>query len=125
MSKTKEKQIWELIDSPGVKVDRFSPDNDDAVRMMQNLASQDVIRTRIPREAKEPVDAIATVILDSVRINILKGVSVSLPVQIADTIEDAYYKTEKALAPQIRNPFSGQMVEARMDKKSDTEVAQL
>lgn len=121
----KSKNIWEAIDGPGVKVDRFSPDNADAVRMMENLASQPKVRTRIPREPKEPIDAVASPILDSVRINIRKGVSVDLPEQIADMIEDSYYQTDRAMAPKIVNPFSGKVSEARMDLKSDAEVAQL
>lgn len=126
MPKQKEenkKNFWELIDGPGVKVDRFSPDNEDAMRMMQNLASQPKIRTRIPREKNEPIDAIASPILDSLRVNIRKGVSVEIPEQIADLIETAYYKTEQALAPKITNPFSGKESEARMDLKSDAEVS--
>ena len=117
--------IWERIDSPGVKVDKFSPDNEDAVNMMNNLVSQPRVRTRIPREPKEPIDAIATVILDSVRINIRKGVSVELPEQVVNIIEDSYFQTEKAISPKIKNPFSGREVAARMDEKSDAEVAQL
>lgn len=110
------------IDGPGVKVDRFSPDNEDAYRMLVNLSEQPKIRTRIPREPKEPIDACATVILDSLRINIRKGVSVDLPEQIADIIEDSYYQTEAAMAPKIKNPFSGASTEARLDMKSDTEM---
>lgn len=126
MAKIKtSKQPWELIDGPGVKVDRFSPDNEDAMRMMANLASQPKIRTRIPREPKEPIDAVASPILNGVRINILKGIAVELPQQVADLIEDSYYATEKAMSPQQRNPFSGKINEARMDLKSDAEVAQL
>ena len=82
----KEKNIWELIDGPGVKVDRFAPDNADAVRMMENLASQPKVRTRVPREAKEPVDAFISPIMNSVRINIRKGIAVELPEQVADMI---------------------------------------
>ena len=118
----RKKHIWEAIDGPGVKVDKFSPDNEDAVRMMENLASQEKVRTRIPRDAKEPVDSFHTVILDSVRINILKGVSVNLPEQVADVIEDAFYKTDQALAPTGVNPFSGKTVNMRMDLKTDADM---
>lgn len=127
-SKTESKRkrnVWELIDGPGVKVDRFSLDNADAVAMMENLAAQPKVRTRVPREAKDPVDAFVSPILNSVRINILKGVSVELPEQLAQIIEDSYYQSEKALAPKVTNPFSGKVSEARMDLKTDAEVAQL
>lgn len=124
-AKTKKVEYWQRIDGLGVRVDKYSPDNQDAVRMMDNLASQPRIRTRVPREAKEAVDAVATVIQDSVRINILKGVAVDLPEQISDIIEQSYYATEKAMSPKQKNPFSGQENEARMDLKSDAEVAQL
>lgn len=119
------KHIWELIDGPGVKVDRFSPDNDDAVRMMENLAAQPKVRTRVSREAKEPQGSFATVILDSVRINILKGIAVDLPEQVSNEIEKSQYQTEQAMSPIINNPFSGKPTHMRMDEKSDAEVAQL
>ena len=121
----KEKNIWELIDSPGVKVDRFAPDNADAVRMMENLASQPKVRTRVPREAKEPIDAFISPIINSVRINIRKGIAVELPEQVADMIEDSYYKSERALEPTVTNPFSGKQSPGRVDMKSDAELAGL
>ena len=120
-----KRPLWEALDGPGVKCDRFSPDNADAVRMMQFLMTQPKVRTRVPREAKEPIDACATVILNSLRINIRKGVSVDLPEEVSNIIEESYYATEKALAPKITNPFSGKVSEARVDLKSDAEAAQL
>lgn len=117
--------IWELIDGPGVRVDRFSPDNADAIRMMEHLASQEKIRTRVPREPKEAVDAVASPVMNGVRINILKGVSVNLPEDVANLIEKSYYDTDKAMSPKIKNVFSGKESEARLDLKSDAEMAQL
>lgn len=117
--------LWEAIDGSGIKCDRFAPDNVDATNMMLNLMSQPKVRTRVPREAKEPVDAFISPVLNSLRINIRKGVAVDLPEQLAQLIEDSYYQSEKALAPKVANPFTGKLSEARMDLKTDAEVAQL
>lgn len=117
--------LWEAIDGPGVKCDRFSMDNGDAVRMMHNLMSQPKVRTRVPREAKEPINAFISPVLNSLRINIRKGVSVDLPEQLAELIEDSYYASEKAISPIQTNPFTGRQNQARLDMKSDAEVAML
>lgn len=111
--------LWTEIDSKGVNCNRYQPGSD-AELMMWNLAAQSKVRTRIPREAKEPANAFATVILNGLRINILKGVSVDLPEQVAQVIEDSYYATEKALEGQSAHTGA-----ARMDMKNDTDLQKL
>lgn len=111
------------IDVPGVKCDRVSPGSD-AERMLQALASQPKVRTRIPREAKEPIDAVASPIMNGLRINIRKGISVDLPEQVAKLIEDSYFQTEQATdAATVTNLMSGRTSNARIDLKSDAEQA--
>jgi hypothetical protein len=111
--------LWTEIDSKGVNCNRYQPGSDAEV-MMWNLAPQPKVRTRIPREGKEPADAYATVVLNGLRINILKGVMVELPEQVAEIIEDSYYRTERALEGQ-----SVHTGPARMDLKSNDVLAQL
>lgn len=109
------------IDGDGVKCDRVSVGSK-ADSMLQALALTPKVRTRIPREAKEPQGAFATVILNGLRINILKGVSVNLPQQVADVIDKSYYDTEKAInESKIVNPFTGKASNARVDMQSETD----
>ena len=115
---------WTAIDGPGVRCDRYQPGSD-AEKFMENLVVQQKVRTRIPREAKEPIDAFATIIQNGLRINVRKGVVVELPEQIDGIIQDSYYATEKAERPIQNNPFTGKPNEARMDLKSDSEINQL
>lgn len=113
------------IDGPGVKCDR-APIGSDADRMLRALAAQPKVRTRIPREAKEPVDAVASPVMNGLRINIRKGVSVELPEQVAALLEDSYYQTEKAYTETMTtNPFTGVKSNARWDLKSDKDQAAL
>lgn len=121
-----EKAVVEVtIDCPGVICDRV-PVGSKAYSMLANLASQKRVRTRIPREAKEPQGAFATVILNGLRVNILKGVSVEIPSQIADIIDDSYYQTEKAINDtKVKNPFTGKESNARVDMKSEEDQVSL
>lgn len=109
------------IDGPGVKCDRAQPGGT-AEKHLIYLASLPKIRTRIPREAKEPVNAIHTVIVNDLRINIRKGVTVELPTDIVEIIEKAFYDTEKAIdGAKTTNPFTGRESNARIDMKSESE----
>lgn len=120
-----EKKKVYSIDGPGVKCDKVDPGSD-AERMLIALSEQPKVRTRVPREAKEPVDVVASPILDGLRINIRKGVSVELPEQVAEMIEKSYYDTERAInEAKTINPNTGKATNARIDLKSATDQNQL
>jgi len=112
------------IDVPGVKCDRVEPGTD-AANQLAYYAAEDKVRTRIPRGAGEKPGAFETVIVNGLRINILKGENVSLPVSVAQIIEDAFYQTEKALNPKIANPFTGKKSEGRVDMQGSDDKAAL
>lgn len=113
------------IDSPGMKCDRATPGSA-AERMLIHLAAQPKVRTRLPREPKEPDGAFATVILNGLRINILKGVNVEFPQQVSDIIDQSFYATEKAVNDAtVTNPFTGKESNARLDKKDVSDQAVL
>jgi hypothetical protein len=58
--------------------------------------------------------------LNGLRVNILKGVTVELPEQIADQIEKSYYATEKALEGNHER-LSGGFGATRTDLMSEGE----
>ena len=109
------------IDCAGVKCDRAASGSKAEI-MLRSLAKQPRVRTRIPKDKSEGANAFASVILNGLRINILKGVSVELPQQVVDVIEESYYKTQKALDDfQVTNPFTGRKTNARIDLQSDAD----
>lgn len=113
------------IDGPGVKCDRVQPDSFGEKQLIY-FASLPKVRTRIPREAKEPIDAVHTVIVNDLRINIRKGVNVELPTDVVDMIEKAFYDTDQAIDnAKTRNPFTGKESNARIDMKTAAEQQQL
>lgn len=65
-------------------------------RMKQALDKQDKVKIFIPLEGKEPKGAVETVIVNGYRFDIMKGVKVEVPEQIADIIHDSMHKTDEA-----------------------------
>ena len=113
------------IDGPGVKCDRCQPGGT-AYNHLVYLASLPKIRTRIPREGKEPIDAVHTVIVNDLRINIRKGVTVELPTDVVEIIENAFYGEQNAREKAVTiNPFTGKSSNALIDMKTDAEKAGL
>mgnify|MGYP003394139742 FL=1 len=93
------KSILELmakIECKGVKV-RRPPAGSDAAIQLEFLASLPKVRTRLPRSAGENVNAFETFIVDGLMVTIQKGVSVELPEEIANKIEESFYTTDQAL----------------------------
>lgn len=124
------KEASPSIDGPGVVAGvpdgngglRTPSESSRAFTMLRALASQPKVRTRIPREAKEPAGAFHDVIQNGLHIFVLKGVPVELPEQISAVLEKSYFDTEKAInETKIMNPLSGVFSNARLDMKSEAE----
>lgn len=107
------------IDGPGVKCDVVQP-NSDGERQLIYYASEPRVQTRIPRGAGEAPGAFEPVIVNGLRINILKGVSVSLPESVSKILDDAFYRTDKAInQSQVANPFTGAKMPALVEQQAD------
>ena len=109
------------IDSNGVKCDAVDIGSI-AERQLAYYASQPTVMTRIMRGTGEKPGAFETVIVNGLRINILKGVQVALPKEVSDIIDDAFYRTDKAInQTTISNPFTGKKNPALVDQQSEKE----
>ena len=107
------------IDGTGVKCDRVEPGSV-AERQLIYYASRPKVMTRIMRGAGEKPGAFETVIVNGLRINILKGIQVSLPEEVAQIIDDAFYRTDQAINnTKIPNPFTGQEKPAAVEQQSE------
>lgn len=111
------------IDSPGVKCDEVEPGSI-AERQLHFYANQEMVMTRIMRGAGDKPGAFETVIVNNLRINILKGVQVKLPIDVAAIIDDAFYRTDQAINnTKIKNPFTGYEKPAVLDQQSELDKA--
>lgn len=77
--------------APKVKRELTKPE-----RMKEALDKQKKKEVFIPLEGKEPVGAVETVIINGYRFDIMKGVKVEVPEQVADILHDSMYQTQKA-----------------------------
>lgn len=107
------------IDSPGVKCDAVEP-NSVAYNQLVHYASRPKVSTRLMRGAGEKPGSFETVIVNDLRINILKGMPVKLPDEVAAIIDDAFYRTDQAInQTKIKNPFTGAKKPAVIDQQSE------
>lgn len=116
------------FDGPGINHDRF-PKGGDEENMFRHLASQPLVATLIPMHDSEKEGAFHTVILNGLRINILKGAPKGkmplVPQQIAEVIAESFYQTAQAYRPKIKNPFSGNEVSANLSERSEEDKGKL
>lgn len=114
------------IDGPGIKCDAVEVGSRAAAQLAY-YAAQPKVRTRIPRGPGEKPGAFETVIVNDLRINILKGETVNLPEDVSKIIEDAFYQTDKALnETKIAPAFGGGVPRPlRVDMQSDSDKAAL
>lgn len=115
-------EIPSTIDGPGVKCDR-APHGSRAYTMLRALAAQPKTRFIIPLDKGEKKgSAFAPVVMNGLRINILKGVFVELPVQVAEHLQESYYATEDAVNnAKTVNPLTGKTENANLASKTDDE----
>jgi len=73
-----------------------------AERMREHLAKQLKVRILIPTEPKEKPGMTVPVILNSYRLNIMKGVYVDVPEQVAEII----MKSQKQTMAALNNPLN-------------------
>ena len=121
-------EVLPTIDGPGIVAGipddkgglRYPPEGSKANTMLRFLASLPTVRTRIPREAKEPKGAFHDVIQNGLHIFILKGAVVEVPSRIDEILAKSYFDTEKAINETVViNPFTGVVTNARVDLQSE------
>lgn len=84
----------------GIKKEHI-PKGSKAERMLRHLAKQRKIRIVIPLEGKEKPGLTVPVTINGLRLNIVKGVYVEVPEQIADAIMKSQKQTMEALNPSL------------------------
>lgn len=77
------------------------PINSKAARMKEKLSKQNKVRILIPLDG-DKFGATTPVTLNGYRMNILKGIYVEVPMQVADIIADSQQQTLKALEGPMR-----------------------
>ena len=116
------------FNGPGINHDRFPKGGSEEI-MFNHLASQPLVSTLIPMQDTEKEGAFHTVILNNLRINILKGAPngkmPQVPQQVAETIAESFYQTARASQPLIKNPFSGEEKSANLASQSESDKARL
>ena len=123
-------ELVKHLECPGVKLDRFAAGSKayaQAVYLAGQLESEGPVRMVLQLKDKEKKGvAFETVIVNSLRFNILKGVFVNLPADIAKVLEDAFYATNAALNDvKVVNPVTGAVNPGRIDQRSDSDQAVL
>lgn len=91
-----EKEERTEVVGMGIKEEHV-PVGSKAEKMKEHLAKQPKVKILIPLESKEKIGATESVILNGYRVNILKGVYVEVPEQVAEVIMDSQKQTRKAL----------------------------
>jgi len=120
-------ELVQVLERPGIKLDNFNGSKSGI--MLRKLARQFLekgpIRTIIPIEGKEKRGiAFHTVILNGLRFNILKGVFVEVPEQVAHIIEEGTQGDANAIFnTSVVNPYTGKVSNARIDMRSDEDQA--
>lgn len=109
------------INGPGVKCDAVEPGSR-AEKQLIYFASCPKVSTRILRRDGEKPGAFETVIVNNLRINILKGVPVLLPAPVVAIIDDAFYRTDQAINnTSVRDPFSGSSKPLAVDQQNNSD----
>ena len=83
-----------------INIERY-PEGSKAAAMKKNLDSQPKISILVPLEGDKP-GATFPVTLNSLRINILKGIYVSVPRQVAEVIMESQKQTREAIEGPMR-----------------------
>ena len=84
------------LEMDGVKVRRPQP-NSPAANQLHYFAEQEKIRYRLPRNAGEPRGSYETFIVNDLMITVEKGVSVTLPEDIAEGFDKSQAITDNAI----------------------------
>ncbi len=92
---TLEKAIA-IVECPGVHVRRPQPGSV-AERQLFHFANQEKVRYRLPRASGDPKGAFETDVTNDLMITVEKGVTVSLPDDVAQSFDDAQGITDAAL----------------------------
>ena len=109
------------IDGPGVKCDTVEPGSK-AERQLIYFAGCPKVSTRILRREGEKPGAFETIIVNSLRINVLKGVAVQLPEPVVAIIDDAFYRTDQAINnTKVTDPFSGASKPLSVNQQSNND----
>ena len=101
LKKEQEKEEGTKVTGMGIKEEHV-PVGSKSAKMKARLAKQQKVRILIPLEGKEKIGATESVILNGSRLNILKGIYVDVPEQVADVLEDSLKQTVRAMGHALK-----------------------
>lgn len=111
-------ELMESMKRTGFNVDPKGLDGS-ALVMLRKLAAQPKTTFMVPLDQNETLGSVADpVIMNGLRLNIMKGLFIEVPRQVAEHLQESFYQTQKAVMVKTVNPITGQESYAAFDYKS-------